>query len=383
MEIFFMKIEWKSCIRVGVSLFLLFLAVKYWDGFSRLFRKFLSAAWPLFLGFAIAYVINILMSFYEKRYFPRSKNAIVAKTRSFVCMAGAFLTLLVLIMGMLRLVIPELIRCISLLLVEVPKVLEQAADYIAGTDLLSEEISRSLETIRWDQVIGKGVKLILSGIGDTVTFAAGAVSSAVSTLVTFFIGFVFSIYVLLGREKLKSQFHLLIDTYIPQKISEKFFYVLHVLNDCFHRYIVGQCTEAVILGSLCALGMMIFRFPYAAMTGAVIGFTALIPVAGAYIGGAVGFLLILTVSPLKAFLFLLYLVVLQQLEGNLIYPRVVGSSLGLPGMWVLAAVTVGGGISGVLGMLLSVPFAAAAYRLLRADVHRRGSEKAAVSAAED
>ena len=142
-----------------------------------------------------------------------------------------------------------------------------------------------------------------------------------------------------------------------------------VINDCFHRYIVGQCTEAVILGVLCMLGMMIIRLPYATMIGALIGFTALIPVAGAYIGAFVGAFMILTVAPVKALIFLVFIVVLQQLEGNLIYPRVVGSSLGLPAIWVLAAVTVGGGVLGVPGMLLGVPLTAAVYRLVRNDVY--------------
>ena len=134
---------------------------------------------------------------------------------------------------------------------------------------------------------------------------------------------------------------------------------------------VGQCTEAVILGLLCMAGMLLLGFPYATMVGTFIGFTALIPVAGAYIGAGVGAFMIFTVSPVKALLFLLFIAVLQQLEGNLIYPRVVGASIGLPGVWVLAAVTVGGGVLGVAGMLLAVPLAAAAYQMLREDVRRR------------
>lgn len=143
------------------------------------------------------------------------------------------------------------------------------------------------------------------------------------------------------------------------------------MDETFSSFIVGQCTEAVILGVLCILGMKLFQFPYAPMVGTFIGATALIPVVGAYLGGAVGFIMILTVSPLKAVLFLVFLVVLQQLEGNIIYPRVVGSSVGLPGMWVLAAVTIGGGISGVAGMLLGVPLAATIYKLIKEDVRRR------------
>ena len=147
-------------------------------------------------------------------------------------------------------------------------------------------------------------------------------------------------------------------------------YVLSVLNDCFRRFIVGQCVEAVVLGVLCALGMTLLRLPYAAMIGALVGFTAIIPVAGAYIGAVIGAIMILTVSPIKALLFLVFILVLQQVEGNLIYPKVVGSSMGLPAFLVLAAVTVGGSLGGILGMLIGVPLTAAVYRLLKEDLKK-------------
>ncbi len=156
-----------------------------------------------------------------------------------------------------------------------------------------------------------------------------------------------------------------------QKNAERLILVAQTAHKTFSSFIVGQFTEAVILGLLCTVGMMIFRFPYAAMTGAVVGVTALIPIVGAYIGAAVGAFMILTVSPFKAALFLLFLVVLQQLEGNLIYPRVVGTSIGLPGMWVLAAITVGGTLLGIPGMLLGVPTAATVYKLLGFSVNER------------
>ena len=159
--------------------------------------------------------------------------------------------------------------------------------------------------------------------------------------------------------------------YLPAECSRKIFVVLDILNTSFRSFIIGQCVEAVVLGVLCMLGMLLFRLPYAAMIGALVGFTALIPVAGAYIGAGVGAFMILTVSPVKAAGFLVYIVVLQQLEGNLIYPRVVGSSIGLPGLWVLAAVTVGGSLFGIGGMLIGVPLTAAVYQLIRRDVKRR------------
>lgn len=145
---------------------------------------------------------------------------------------------------------------------------------------------------------------------------------------------------------------------------------LSVLDVCFHRYIVGQCTEAVILGMLCIVGMLICQFPYAVMIGTFIGFTALIPVAGAYIGAGAGAVMILTQSLVKALFFLVFIVVLQQLEGNLIYPRVVGKSIGLPAIWVLAAVTIGGSLMGIIGMLIGVPVAAACYHLIREEINR-------------
>ena len=213
------------------------------------------------------------------------------------------------------------------------------------------------------------VKVLTAGVGSTVNVIVNTVTSVASGFVTFFMALIFSIYLLLGKEKLGGQLEKIMGRYLKKEINRKIRYVVGVINDCFHRYIVGQCTEAVILGVLCMLGMMIIRLPYATMIGALIGFTALIPVAGAYIGAFVGAFMILTVAPVKALIFLVFIVVLQQLEGNLIYPRVVGSSLGLPAIWVLAAVTVGGGVLGVPGMLLGVPLTAAVYRLVRNDVY--------------
>ena len=141
-----------------------------------------------------------------------------------------------------------------------------------------------------------------------------------------------------------------------------------MLDDCFHRFIVGQCTEAVILGVLCIIGMSILRIPYALMIGTLMGFTALIPIVGGLIGAGVGAFLILMESPVKALIFIIFVIILQQVEGNLIYPKVVGSTIGLPGLWVLAAVTVGGGVFGIPGMLVGVPVVATLYRLVREDI---------------
>ena len=184
-------------------------------------------------------------------------------------------------------------------------------------------------------------------------------------------GLIFAVYILFNKEKLASQADRLMRSYMKPKSEERFRYFCATADKCFSSFIVGQCTEAVILGLLCAIGMAILRIPYASTIGTLIGATALIPIVGAYIGAAVGALMIVVVDPIKALWFLIFLVILQQVEGNVIYPKVVGSSVGLPGMWVLAAVTVGGGLGGIGGMLLGVPAAATVYKLLENDVHRR------------
>ena len=370
-----MKIEWKNCFRVGVSAFLLYLCIHYWGAVSGFLGAFLSALLPLITGFAIAYIVNILMSFYERHYFRRhSGSRIVRKTRRTVCLIAAVLTLCGFGALIIMCVIPELISCVQFLIAAVAPALEKLLESEFVSDHLPSEIYKALADVNWEQLVSRVVQFVVSGIGNTARALVTAISSVVSVVATTVISIIFSIYLLYSKEKLQKQCRRLLDTYIP-KGQRQVSYVASVLDDCFHRYIVGQCTEAVILGVLCTVGMLIFRFPYAPMIGALIGFTALIPVAGAYIGAAVGAIMILTVSPLKALLFLVFIVVLQQLEGNLIYPKVVGKSIGLPAIWVLAAITVGGSLMGIAGMLISVPITAALYRLLKEDMRRQGLKK--------
>lgn len=365
-----MKIEWKSCAKVGISVFLLYLCTIYWPFFANLVSSFFNAAMPLLIGCVAAYIINILMSFYEKHYFPKVKNAGLMKSRRPVCMLAAFVTLIVIVALIINLVVPELISCVELLISQIPGVVNSFVDWMEKRNIVPENILVSLGDVDWKSKMEQMIGMLTTGIGNVMGTAVNAISSVFSGIVTALFAVIFSIYLLLGKEKLGSQFNRLMKRYMKNGLYSKIQYVLSVLNECFHKYIVGQCTEAMILGMLCAVGMMILRIPYATMTGAVIAFTALIPIAGAYIGAAVGALMILTVSPVKAVVFLVFLVILQQLEGNLIYPRVVGSSLGLPAIWVLAAVTVGGGVMGIFGMLLGVPLAATLYKLLREDVNK-------------
>ena len=196
-------------------------------------------------------------------------------------------------------------------------------------------------------------------------------SGLVSMVVTGVLALVFSIYMLSGKERLLSQCRRLLRAYVPPKFADPILDVVHLTGDTFTHFVTGQLIEACILGGLCSIGMLFIQPDYAPLIGVIIGSSALIPVAGAYIGAILSALLLLMVSPLKAVTFLIFLVILQQIEGNVIYPKVVGTSIGLPGIWVLAAVTVGGGLMGLVGVLLSVPIASVLYTLLRRDVHRR------------
>lgn len=365
-----MKLEWKSCFRIGISLFLLYLGITYWSSFTSLLGLLVTAAMPLLIGCVIAYIINILMSFYEKHYFPKSKNTQLIKSRRTVCMLFAFVTLVVIFALLGKLVVPELVACVELLIAKIPGAAASAVDWLEKLEILPEDILATLQNVDWKSKIEQIVGVLTTGVSNVMGTAINVVSSVFSGIVTALFALIFSIYLLTGKEKLGSQFDRLMKRYMSRRVYSGTRYILSVLNDCFHKYIVGQCTEAVILGVLCAVGMLILGFPYATMTGAVIAFTALIPVAGGYIGAAVGAFMILTVSPMKALLFLVYIVILQQLENNLIYPKVVGSSMGLPAIWVLAAVTIGGGVMGITGMLIGVPVAAAVYRLISEDVNR-------------
>lgn len=364
-----MKLDVKTCLRAGVTIFLLYLCIHYWPSVARTGSLLLSAAMPLLLGAVMAYLVNILMTFYEHRLFGRAASGAGLKLKRPLCMALAFATLLIIVVLLLVLVIPELVSCIRVIAAGVPGVVADFTKWCEEQGILPETIADSLAQIDWKSRMTDIVRVLTAGVGSAANAIVNTVTSVVSGFVTFFMALIFSIYLLLGKEKLGRQLQKIMERYLKDGWNKKIRYVVGVVNDCFHRYIVGQCTEAVILGVLCMLGMLLIRLPYATMIGALIGFTALIPVAGAYIGAIVGAFMILTVAPVKALIFLVFIVILQQLEGNLIYPKVVGSSLGLPALWVLAAVTVGGGVMGISGMLLGVPLSAAIYRLVRNDVY--------------
>lgn len=363
------KLEWKTCLKIGSVIFVLFLLIHYWSNISGIIGTVISAATPIFIGLVMAYIINILMSFYERHYFPKSTKNTVLKSRRPVCLTGAILSIIGIVVLVIVLIAPQLANCVKLLVAELPGAIKLAISKLKELNILSDDLFNSLSAIDWKSKIGDIVKTLTTGLGSVMDVAVSAVTSVFSGVSNAVIGFIFALYLLLDKNRLSGQVKRVSERYIPHRFAEKITHILSVINDCFHRFIVGQCTEAVILGTLCMVGMLIFRLPYAPMIGALITFTALIPIVGAFIGAGVGAFLIFMESPIKAVIFLVFIVILQQIEGNLIYPKVVGSSIGLPGIWVLAAVTVGGGVLGIGGMMIGVPAAAAVYRLIKENLN--------------
>ncbi len=369
------KLEAKTIIKIAAAIFVLYLCIHYWPSISGVILSVLKAASPLFVGCVIAYALNILMSFYERHFFPRSKKKFVCKARRPVCLLLAIVSLLAVIALIMALIVPQLVSCVKLLASEIPGAVQFLLEKAEELKIIPEDIMDKIAAIDWQSKVGQIAKTLSSGIGSLMDVVVSVVTSVVSGFATAFVAIIFAIYLLMGKDRIARQGKKLMRRYVSEKITSKTEHFLSALNDSFHRFIVGQCTEAVILGVLCTLGMLVLRLPYAPMIGAVTAFTALIPIVGAFLGGAVGAFILLMESPMKAVIFVIFLVILQQVEGNIIYPRVVGSSIGLPGIWVLTAVTVGGGVFGIFGMLIAVPLAACIYRLLRENVNKNSEAK--------
>lgn len=373
------NIDWKTCLRVGISVFVVFLCIHYWTTTASLIKTFLSAVLPLIIGAVIAYPLNILMEFYERHILKRTNNPKIYKLRNAICLVLTLVTLLLIIALVVALVVPQLTSCIKLLIDKIPGAIDRVVDFVAQFEIVPEDILGMLEGIDWKSKISEIISVATTGIGSAFDVVVSTVSSVVSGATSGILALIFAIYLLLSKDKLMGQLDRVIKHFIKKELYDKGRYVLKTANDAFHKFIVGQCTEAVILGVLCAVGMLVLRLPYAAMMGAVTAFTALIPVVGALIGGAIGCLLIFVESPTKALIFLIFIIILQQLEGDLIYPKVVGSSIGLPGIWVFVAVAVGSGMFGILGMMISVPIAATAYKLLGNEINNEKTEGKAPS----
>ena len=327
---------------------------------------------PLIIGFAIAMIINVPMGFFEKLIFP-SKSKVKPKLQRIVSFFISIILILGILAGVVWLVIPELVNAVTV-------IVDGALEYTYMISKMTEEeiaqlpFGNLLLNIDWDTTMSNVQTWIKEQGGVIVDTAVGTVSSVVSGVYDTFIAFVFAIYIIFNKETLKRQVSKMIRVWIPEKVAENTIHATTILGKNFKSFVSGQSLEAVILGVMCMVGMLILKIPYAPMVGALVGVTAIIPVVGGFIGAGVGAFMIMTEDPVKAVVFLIFILVLQQIEGNVIYPKVMGNSVSLPSMWILAAVTIGGGIAGAIGMLLSVPIASTVYTLVSEATQKRESK---------
>ena len=370
------KLAW-WIIRVVAVCILIFLGVQNIDVVMGTVSKVMGLVSPLILGFAFALILNVPMSFFKAHLWPKTKSKFLQKLRSPLAYIISLVVIIGILAGVIWLVIPELVEAITLIVREVIDFVNKLSA-MDKTEIAELPFGNALLNIDWDEVLDTLQTWLKEQGGTIVNTAFGTVGSLVGSIFDLFISFVFSVYILFSKEKLKAQVSRLIRAWLPKNFGEWFIHASVVASSNFRNFVSGQSLEAVILGVLCMIGMLILRIPYAPMVGALVGVTALIPVVGGFIGAIVGAFMILTVDPIKAVIFVVFLIILQQLEGNLIYPRVMGSRVNLPGMWILAAVTVGGGIAGPIGMLLSVPVASTAYVLIKEATVKR-EEKLAES----
>ena len=342
-------------------------------------KSFIGMLKPFMIGAAIAFVVNLPMKYIEEQWLKYLPEKMSGSKRSI----GIILSLLffvAVIAFVVISVIPQMGRTLNQLAQKIPvffnNVVVQAEILLADNpDALAFFNSLELQNMNWDGIISKAADFLKNGVGSLLSSTVTVAGSVFGSIVNGIISFIFSIYVLSQKEKLKDQAERIIRAYFKEKTQNRILYVSKLMYRNFSKFLTGQCVEAVILGALFVVAMTICRMPYAFMIGVLIAFTALIPLVGAFIGCFVGAFFILVDTPIKAVWFVIMFLIIQQLEGNLIYPKVVGNSVGLPSLWVLVAVTLGSSMFGVVGMLMFIPLFSTAYSLIREDVNRRNSIK--------
>lgn len=365
-----MKFEKKQVYYVVFAFIICYAIQAYWHSGAALVDTIYQASIPFMIGAGIAYIVNIVMSAYESLYDRFLTHPILQKIKRSITMVLAYLTFIFVIFWLFSIVLPDLIVSINSLLRIDTSGFSHFIKEISDNSVFKESLNYVGSLSDITTTLSDYSRQFLNQVLSVLTGVLTSVSTIASTVLNIFVSLVFSIYILASKEELGRQFNVLMDTYIS-KYADGIRYVFGILHLRFHGFFVGQTIEAVILGTLTTLGMFLLDFPYAATIGILVAFFSLIPIVGAYIGATIGFILIATHSVSQAFFFLIYLVILQQFEGNVIYPRVVGGSIGLPGMWVLMAITIGGALWGVLGMIVAVPIAASLYQMIKDNVAKR------------
>ena len=372
----FSKLSMKKIRELIVFTALIVVALWKFDVVLGVIRAVWGIIFPFVLGGAIAFVINVPMSFLEKKLFGKAKEK-GSKVAGKLARPVSLLLTIVLVVGVIVLVmfglIPQLTETIGSLMNSIADFIPQMQSWVREFTHNNREIMDLVNQVEFNpnKAIQWGMSILGNGAGNFMNTTMTAVGSIVSGVTTFFIAFSFACYILFQKEKLHVQVRKVFFAFIPKRKAEVILEVCSLTYRTFANFLTGQCLEAVILGSMFVITLSILKMPYALLIGIIIAFTALIPIFGAFIGCALGCILIFMVSPKQAILFILVFLILQQIEGNLIYPHVVGSSVGLPSIWVLAAVTIGGNLLGIVGMLVFIPLVSVLYTLFREYVYLR------------
>ena len=367
----------------NLMLLILFAVVVY-VGIQRadvllVFARFMvGIAYPFLLGAAFAFVLNVPMSFLEKRLFgsAESKGKMKKLGRPLSLILSLILVVGVVLVVIL-VVVPEMGQTFMSVSASIEAAIPRLQTWAVETFHNNKQIAEWIQNLEfdWNSIIGTAVDFLKNGAGNVLNSTVAMARTVVNVLMNFFIALVFAVYILLQKEKLTVQVQKVFYAFLSAKMVKKVLEVCSLSYRTFASFVTGQCLEAVILGTMFFVSMTLFRFPYAMLIGILIAFTALIPIFGAFIGCVVGTFLILVVDPMKGLAFIVLLLVLQQIEGNLIYPHVVGNSVGLPSIWVLVAVTVGGSLMGVVGMLIFIPLTSVVYALFRQTVYKKLKER--------
>ena len=329
---------------------------------------------PFALGGAIAFILNIPMTAIEKQARRTKMKETIIRPISMVL---SILFVFAIVAVVLVVVIPQLGKTVDNISKGMASFLPKAQVWLEGVFADNQEILKYIESLEfdWNGFLSQFKDFALSGAGNVISYTMSATMIVINGVVTFFIAFTFALYLLSQKENLGRQCRKVMNAFLSKNAAERICYVCSLSHSTFSKFITGQCLEALILGAMFVVSMTIFRLPYALLVGVLIAFTALIPMVGSFIGCGVGAFLILMVNPMQALIFIIMFQVLQQIEGNLIYPHVVGNSVGLPSIWVLFAVTVGGKLMGIAGMLIFIPLMSVLYTLFREWVNKRQAMK--------
>ena len=360
----------------GLIIFAAIIIACFWkyDVVISVLAFIFHVIFPFVLGGAIAFVLNVPMNFIQRHLFPEDKiekRKVIKKLARPLSMLIVLFCVIGIIVLVMFVLIPQLGNTFANLgnsiQAFIPKI-QKWADTLFHDN---KEIMNWVNHLEfdWNKIMNAGINFLKNGAGSVLDSTIMAEKSIVSGIATFFIAFVFAIYILLQKEKLSIQAKKVLFAFVRKGRAEATLEVLSLTYNTFSSFLTGQCVEAIILGCMFVITMSILRLPYALLVGIVIAFSALIPIFGAFIGCIVGAFLIFMVDPIKALIFIILFLILQQIEGNLIYPHVVGSSVGLPSIWVLAAVSIGGSLMGVVGMLIFIPIVSVVYALFREVVY--------------